>query len=328
MARNTKSRGGKTPKGKPQKYAGNDAFYTASSPSTPPYGAVKPVVLREPPSGPSPTLSIDPSPLPTEREEEVEEPVREESVKDESFIEQVHRFQWEEQEDLRQKYLLWITLGILALIILMAALYAYKNYTTFTPTTVTVQSVSWTYSLPLEDYKLRNRSYTTRSLSWEPPDEAIGVDSDSVVVDYDPIYGDVWVKKTCFNPTNNRPYDCSTYERQKVGELPVYGTRWTWQQYEWKSIEPLTAKGNSYEVEYPPFVSTETLRQAGPPVTTFTVTFSYTDDDGEEQTGARDYPRATWERTSIGVRYDSLVDGFDRLRAVSGLDPEYQQLLE
>jgi hypothetical protein len=235
-----------------------------------------------------------------------------------------------------------VALAIAALVVLLG-LYVYNKMNSYTQTTATVESVSWTYSLPREDYASRSRSHETESYFWRPPGEAFDVRSIPTIIRYEPVYEQVWVPNTCTrtetttydNPngtwtsrTDLVTYDCSRYETKQVRTDPIEGTRWTWKVMAWEATTPLTAGGSSYTVTYPTFVPTETLRQAGPPVTTFTITFSYTDDDGEVQSADRDYPRATWERTSIGARYDSLVDGFDRLRAVSGLDPEYQQLLE
>lgn len=235
----------------------------------------------------------------------------------------------------------WVMLVVALLVLTVIGTYLYKRYQAITSSVVTVMSVSWTYSLPLEDYAPRDHSKTTEDHAWRPPPQAFGEKSERVVVDYEDIYDDVWVEKTCtkevdlsYDDTDGTwvelivevDYDCSGYEWKKIGERPVYGRSWVWQELEWAATTPLTKKGDSYQVEYPPFAATADLRPAGEPVTTFSINVSYVDDDGERHTATLAYPRSVWESTSIGAVYDAAVDGFDRLRAIKGLDPNYTEL--
>jgi hypothetical protein len=227
--------------------------------------------------------------------------------------------------------------------LLITFVYVYNQLHSFAPTSVTVSVVSWSYSLPREDYASRDRSYETEDFSWKPPSEAFATKSELEFARYKPIYDEVWKDKSCIKEVNNSydntdgtwveqideiTYDCSGYVTEKIGDLPIYKVNWTWKVMAWEKTTPLTARGDSYVVQYPEFIPTSTLRQAGSPVTTFNITFTYLNDDGEREQATRSYPRTTWERTTLGSQYEAVIDGFDRLRAVSGLDPEYQELLE
>ena len=229
------------------------------------------------------------------------------------------------------------------MVVILFGMYMFNKMNTFTQTLATVESVSWTYSLPREDYAARSRSNETENYFWRPPSEVFDVRSNPTIIRYEPIYDQVWVEETCtrtetssYNDTDGTwvtqtdlvSYDCSGYEQRQIGTEPIEGTRWTWKVMAWEITTPLSANGNSYQVEYPTFTPTSTLRQAGEPDTAFTITFTYMDNNGDAQTAVRNYPQATWERTAIGKSYDAVADGFDRLRAVSGLDPDYKQLLE
>lgn len=320
MARTKKPRGGKLHTVTPPNSPGVAHFPIASSPISPSSDKVAPVVLREPepPRLPEPIASE--SPLPVTEVTESKKPA--DRTSSDSFVDEVT---FEIRREKRLKLMLVWGGGGLIMLLLLLAIYLYNIYSTLSSTTVTVTSAHWAYSLPREDFALRDNEYTTKDENWTPPIAVQNVDSERVVVDYEPIYGYVPVPKTCFG-ANNQSYPCTALERQVIGQSPNYGTKWTWQEMEWATTTPLTASGNSYVVTYPKFVPTPTLRQAGEPVTTFSITIVYIDDDGEQQTTTRSYPRLVWEETSVGTSYDGLVDGFDRLRAIKGLDPQYEEL--
>ena len=292
-------------------------------------GAATPVILEEPDVAKSPTTSslhqATPEPLRPARnieEKGARDPVRRSSPGD------------------SHRRLVMFMVAAIAVVVIGVGLYVFKQLNTYTQTNATVSAVSWTYSLPREDYAARDHSYETEDDSWQPPGNAFGVSDRSVTIRYEPIYDNVWVPNTCtrtettsyddtdgtwVEQTDLVTYDCSEYERQQVGTEPIDGTAWTWKEMEWATTTPLTATGNSY-VTYPTFVATSTLRQAGQPTTTFTIAFTYTDSEGETEQAKRSYPRPIWENTRIGQSYDGLIDAFDRLRAIEGLDPEFHEL--
>ena len=235
----------------------------------------------------------------------------------------------------------WALIVVALLVLAVIATNLYKRYNAINTSVATVVSVSWSYTLPLEDYAPRDHSYSTGDFAWHPPGNAFDEKSEPVIVDHEDIYDDVWVEKTCTKPLDlsyddtdgtwvelivEVDYDCSGNEWRKIGERPIYGLSWTWQELEWATTTPLTKKGDSYQVEYPPFTATADLRPSGDPITTFAINVTYVDDDGERHTTTRAYPRIVWEGTSIGAVYDAAVDGFNRLRAIKGLDPQYEEL--
>ncbi|MES2748975.1 MAG: hypothetical protein V4606_01090 [Patescibacteria group bacterium] len=238
----------------------------------------------------------------------------------------------------------WIAIAVAVVVVLFIfGMFVYNQLHTFTPTTARVASVSWTYSQPLEDYAARNHSFETEHAFWRPPNDAYDIRDDMVIMRSEPILEQVWVSKSCTRTENSSyddtdgtwvqkselvTYDCSEYETKQVGTTPIMGTRWTWKEMEWAPTTPLTARGDSHTVTYPQFVPTNTLRRGGTATTTFSVLFTYTDDDGEIQSAKRDYSRPIWEQTKVGMTFDGLVDGFDRLKAIKGLDPEYTELMK
>jgi len=235
----------------------------------------------------------------------------------------------------------WILLVAAVALVTLGGWYVYHQINDITTTEATPTSVSWTYSLPLEDYAARDHTYETESSFWRPPSDAFNIRSYSVTVRHEPIFEEVWVSKTCtttedssYNDTDGTwvsrtdrvTYDCSGYETQRVGSEPIPGRRWHWQRMEWARTTPLTASGDSFVVEFPVFIPTNTLRQAGTPTTSFDVTFSYLRKNGEQGVTTRTYPRAIWETVRLGEIYAGARNGFNQLVAVAGLDPEYDNL--
>jgi len=233
-------------------------------------------------------------------------------------------------------------IGILLAVTVMGALWAYNKYSTITAAEASISGVSWSYSLPLEDYAPRDKQYVTENSWWEPPEEAININDRRVVVRTEDIIKDVWVTSTCqrtednsYNDTDGTwvrlieqvDYDCSGYQPQKTGENDIWGTRWTYQLYEWERTTPLTAGNATYDVVFPTFQTTDTLRASGSPVTRFSIEFSYTL-DGENKTDERIVPQDVWEATSFNQTFAAVVDGFGTLRAISGIDPDYEVLVE
>ncbi len=237
---------------------------------------------------------------------------------------------------------LWF--GIITIAVMLSLAiggYVYHQLHSLSLTEATAESVSWTYSLPLEDYAARSHSYETESSFWRPPGDAFSVSSYDVIVRYEPIYDQVWVPQTCtrteddsyidtdgtwVSRTSQVTYDCSGYETQQVGQDPIHGTHWDWQQMEWARTNPLTAQGDSKVVVFPEFTPNPTLRQAGEPQTTFNITFSYFNNKGKNMVATRSYPRYVWETVNLKESYQSIMDGFNNLRAVESLDSDFSEM--
>lgn len=248
------------------------------------------------------------------------------------------------EPEVRRNPRTWIFIAGLCtavLIAVMIAMWAYNKYTTLTGASAQVAGVSWSYSLPLEDYAPRDKEHTTEDDWWKPPSGAINIDDRSVVVRTEDIIEDVWVEKMCqkeednsYNDTDGTwvelieevDFDCSGDEPQKTGEEDIWGTKWTYQLYEWKSATPLTANGKSHDVQFPDFTPTDRLRATGPAVEKYVITFSYEDHDGELETATRTVPRSVWELVEIDQSFPAIIDGFGSLRAIADIDAEYQKL--
>jgi hypothetical protein len=238
----------------------------------------------------------------------------------------------------------WLIItGVIVTIIagVMIALWAWNKYTTLTETVATPTSVTWSYSLPLEDYDWRNESYETESLSWSPPTGSRNRNWERTVVRTEDVYDDVWVTKDCtskvdasYTDTDGTwveqidlvTADCSGLEKQKVGDKNIYGRLWTYQQMSWKSISPLTAKGISQDVVFPDFTPTDTIRASGEPTTRYSVTYWFTNHKKEEETTTELLPFEVWRNLKLQVPKPAIVDGFGTLRAVEGIHSEYDTL--
>ncbi len=307
----------------------DDEGFVPDAVETPWNDGVAPVVLKEPTFSSEPELAEEKPALKERRQNKVT------ATNAESVIQK-------EQAKSQKRSTIWIAIvTAMVMVFIILGMFVYNQLHTYKPTTAEVTAVTWNYSLPREDYAARNHSHETESTFWRPPSDAFDINNRTVIMRSEPVYEQVWVSNTCtrtenssYNDTDGTwvqqtdlvSYDCSGYETKQVGTTPIVGTKWTWKEMEWAATTPLTARGDSHTVTYPQFVPTNTLRQAGQPVATFSVLFSYTDDDGETQSAQRDYPRPSWERTKVGMSFEGLTDGFDRLRAIKGLDPEYKEL--
>lgn len=248
------------------------------------------------------------------------------------------------QPEVRRNPRTWFVIaGLLVALALVVSggWWAYSKYTSLSDSYARVSSVSWSYTLPLEDYALRDKTNLTEDNAWRPPSGARNTESKKVVIDTVDVYSDVWVEKTCQKTEDNSyddvdgtwveqidevDYDCSGYENQKVGEEDVLANRWTYQIKEWQETAPLTASGQSHEVTFPLFTPTTTLRASDEATTEFVINFSYEGPKGNERKATRNVARLIWERVDVGQSYPAIVNGFGTLRAIKGIDAEYEQL--
>ncbi len=214
---------------------------------------------------------------------------------------------------------------IATILVLLVGSYAYRSYTKLSPTTVTIARVAWSYSQPLKDYLLRHRTYATLDSTWRPEITDPSLRKERIVYRYKTVRREFSLPTDC---VATEAADQCEVTRVVYDKVPVYGTRWTWDEMAWEPADPLIASGEDYNVSIPGFVPDGNLQEDGPPLTTFSITFTYVDEAGEPQEKTREYPREVWVLTALGEQYDALVDELNNLRAVKGLDPEYDDLMK
>lgn len=210
------------------------------------------------------------------------------------------------------------------------------------PVDLTAESAYWSYSLAREDFRPRAKSKEVEDgRSWSPPGDAYDMSQRRAHLRTEDIYESRHVSKTCSRTesesvsngdgtwtsrTYSVDYDCSYTEQVKVGENQIWGTRYRYTVDRWEATSPLTRDGWGKEPNFPVFEPTPTLRARGRPKLHFKIYFSYQRKE-EIQKVDREMSRGTWDGIRLGQAYPAAVNGFGKILAVQGIDPEYAELV-
>jgi hypothetical protein len=244
----------------------------------------------------------------------------------------------------------WYVGGVVTAVAAVAIVWIISQLNAVIPATLTADKAAWTYYLALEDYQPRAKTLTVEDGDFgSPPNDAYNIDSDYVFIRLEPIYESRSVSQTCTGTSSQSngdgtwsettySYDCSYTETVQVGTRPIWGTRYEYTIDRWESITPLTKKGTGQRPDFPTFTTpTHCLslrptfgckRAPDDPILSFTIYFFYFDeDDGTRQNVERTMSRDIWDSFRLGTDYPAVLNGFGTIRAIKGIDSEYDELM-
>jgi len=137
-------------------------------------------------------------------------------------------------------------------------------------------------------------------------------------------------------------YDCPYDKIVKIGEREIWGTKYQYTVNRWESTTPLTASGWNQNPKFPSFSTPAVCLSAKPkhgcqrialdmvddpvsPVTVFQIHFVYLLDGQNEI--KHDLSREVWSGINVGQEYEAVINGFGNIRAIQGIDAEYEELM-
>lgn len=151
---------------------------------------------------------------------------------------------------------------------------------------------------------------------------------------------DFFIQKDSFDHLDGKLFvDCSSYESKHVDDEDIWGTRYTYTVDRWEAISPLTKEGWGQEPDFPTFTTAENclsnqpvhgcVRASNEPRLTFTIHFFYYKSGNEErQDLTQSMARNIWDGFYLGENYPAILNGFGEIRAIQGIDPEYEELMD
>jgi len=244
----------------------------------------------------------------------------------------------------------WYLGSAVAILSACIAIWFYSQLNAVITATLTAEQAHWDYHLPLEDFAPRHETMTVVDGGFgSPPSNAYDVDSTQVFIRSDPIYETRTVSQTCTGTSSSSngdgtwtettyTYDCSYTEQVQVGTNDIWGTRYDYTVDRWESISPLARDGWGHETNFPTFTTPNVClstrptygceRAPGEPQLTFTIHFFYFENGEEERHDvSRTMERDVWDGFHLGKDYPAILNGFGTIRAIAGIDPEYQELI-
>lgn len=253
-------------------------------------------------------------------------------------------------EDTRVDRQWWYFGMVLAVLIIGIAYWIFSRFNAVEPVTLIADRAHWSYHLALEDFQRRQKTLTVESGSFStPPTDAKIISKIRVHLRSEAIYETRRVSKTCQRTSSKsngdgtwtqstHSYDCSYNERVQTGTKEIYGTRFDYMVDRWEAIAPITKEGWGQTPVFPTFTakaeclstnpSYGCIRAPNAPQLTFSIYFSYPKEgEVERQEVKRSVGRSVWEGFKIGHEYPAVLNGFGSIRAIQGLDDEYQTLM-